>query len=267
MKNIFFVAIALLSIFSCKQNGNKGIIPENANEIAIQANFVIDSLKVEDSLIVKGKLNYDSNYSLLIFPEIRNTVLLDSIYAPVSKNFETKIDKFSKNDLSLKLKEISEKNKKEYFNEVEEIENPTMEYTAYDVFGMRIFKNNNSYITIKYDFEGMSPGAAHPFHNSKLITFDFKNNKQIHLDDIFINKNKFWKNIVPKYIPKDMVFDEYKKSVPITENLNFDDKYINLNYNKYEIGAYTSGLISIQIPFSEIKPYLKPEFISRNNIK
>jgi len=271
MKNIYFASIVLMILFSCKKDENstkkeisnkteiKNIGKDSLDDqiIVKSYHFKLDSIKVEDSLLIKGKLNYDSNYSLLIFPEIKNKTLLDSIYAPISKDYDIKIDKFSKKDLLLMIKKISEKNKKEYFSEVKDIDNPILEYIAYDSFGMSINSVDNDFVTINYGVEGMSPGAAHPFHNSKLITFDFKNNKQIHLDDILKIDKKTWNKIVSKYIPKDLVFEEYQKEIPKTENFYFDKKYIYFCYNEYEIGPYVSGLVEVRVPFSELKFNLK----------
>lgn len=55
--------------------------------------------------------------------------------------------------------------------------------------------------------------------------------------------------------------------IPVNNNFYFDSQNITFVYNQYEITAYAAGVVEISIPFSELKPYLKPEFISRNNIK
>lgn len=261
------VIIVIMILFSCKKNEkvvqkevskkveSLNIINDSMKNKVITKSyfFKLDSIKVEDSLLIKDKLNYDSYYSLLVFPEIKNKTLLDSIYVPISKNYDIKIDKFSKNELLLKIKKISKRNKNEYFNEVKEIDNPTIQYIAYHGFGMSINNVVKDFVTINYGVEGMSIGAAHPFHNNMFRTFSFKNNKQIHLDDILKIDTKTWNKIISKHIPKDLVFEEYKKEIPKTENFYFDEKYIYFCYNEYEIGPYVSGLIEVRVPFSELK--------------
>ena len=55
MKTIFLALATAFVLFSCspKTTGNKGIIPENANELASEdLPFAVDSLQLQDSVAV-----------------------------------------------------------------------------------------------------------------------------------------------------------------------------------------------------------------------
>ena len=133
---------------------------------------------------------------------------------------------------------------------------------------MKVFSNKNDILTISYENDGFS-GGAHGYYGITYKNFDLKNNKTIQLSDIFKDINKVdWNKILMKNFKnpdqKEMLLVD---KIPVNNNFYFDSQNITFVYNQYEITAYAAGVVEISIPFSELKPYLKPEFISRNNIK
>ena len=92
MKTIFLALATAFVLFSCspKTTGNKGIIPENANELASEnLPFAIDSLQLQDSISVGKTLKLYSSSKVLLFPNITNKPLLDSIYSQSRIKLET----------------------------------------------------------------------------------------------------------------------------------------------------------------------------------
>ena len=133
---------------------------------------------------------------------------------------------------------------------------------------MKVFSNQNDILTISYENDGFS-GGAHGYYNILFKNFDLKTNAVIQLSDIFKDINKVdWNKILMKNFKnpdqKEMLLVD---KIPVNNNFYFDSQNITFVYNQYEITAYAAGVVGISIPFSELKPYLKPEFISRNNIK
>ena len=55
----------------------------------------------------------------------------------------------------------------------------------------------------------------------------------------------------------DLLFD---KRIPLNNNFYFDKTSLHFVYGQYEIAPYSSGIIKIDIPFSEISQDLKSEF-------
>ena len=266
MKTIFLALATAFVLFSCspKTTGNKGIIPENANELASEnLPFAVDSLQLQDSIAVAKILKLRTSSTILLFPTLHNKTLLDSIYSPSGIKLET----YSKEKLQKELV-----NQKEaYFSqgqkdslEFQSGYEQTWDENSY----MKVFSNQNEVLTISYENDGFS-GGAHGYYNILFKNFDLKNNAVIQLSDVFIDVNKIdWNNILMKNFKnpdqKEMLLVD---KIPVNNNFYFDSQNITFVYNQYEITAYAAGVVEISIPFPELKPYLKPEFISRNNIK
>jgi hypothetical protein len=133
---------------------------------------------------------------------------------------------------------------------------------------MKVFSNQNDVLTISYENDGFS-GGAHGYYNILFKNFDLKTNAVIQLSDVFMDVNKIdWNKILMRNFKnpdqKEMLLVD---KIPVNNNFYFDSQNITFVYNQYEITAYAAGVVEISIPFPELKPYLKPEFISRNNIK
>ena len=102
MKTIFLALATAFVLFSCspKTTGNKGIIPENANELASEnLPFAVDSLQLQDSIAVAKILKLRTSSTILLFPTLHNKTLLDSIYSPSGIKLET----YSKEKLQKEL--------------------------------------------------------------------------------------------------------------------------------------------------------------------
>ena len=266
MKTIFLALATAFVLFSCspKTTGNKGIIPENANELASEnLPFAVDSLQLQDSIAVAKTLKLRTSSTILLFPTLHNKTLLDSIYSPSGIRLET----YSKEKLQKELV-----NQKEaYFSQGQEDAKeytPDFEQIWDENSYMKVFSNQNEVLTISYENDGFS-GGAHGYYNILFKNFDLKNNAVIQLSDVFIDVNKIdWNKILMKNFKnpdqKEMLLVD---KIPVNNNFYFDSQNITFVYNQYEITAYAAGVVEISIPFAELKPYLKPEFISRNNIK
>ena len=266
MKTIFLALATVFVLFSCspKTTGNKGIIPENANELASEnLPFAVDSLHLEDSIAVAKTLKLRTSSTILLFPTLHNKTLLDSIY----RNAGITLENYSKENIQKELV-----NQKEaYFSQGQEDAKeytPDFEQIWDENFYMKVFSNQNDVLTISYENDGFS-GGAHGYYNILFKNFDLKNNAVIQLSDVFIDVNKIdWNKILMKNFKnldqKEMLLVD---KIPVNNNFYFDSRNITFVYNQYEITAYAAGVVEISIPLSELKAYLKPEFISRNNIK
>ena len=266
MKTIFLALATAFVLFSCspKTTGNKGIIPENANELASEnLPFAVDSLQLQDSIAVAKTLKLRTSSTILLFPTLHNKTLLDSIY----RNAGITLENYSKENIQKELV-----NQKEaYFSQGQEDAKeytPDFEQIWDENSYMKVFSNQNDVLTISYENDGFS-GGAHGYYNILFKNFDLKTNAVIQLSDIFMDINKVdWNKILMKNFKnpdqKEMLLVD---KIPVNNNFYFDSQNITFVYNQYEITAYAAGVVEISIPFAELKPYLKPEFISRNNIK
>ena len=53
------------------------------------------------------------------------------------------------------------------------------------------------------------------------------------------------------------------EDIPLNDNFYFDKDNLYFLYNQYEITAYAAGPVLIKIPFSTVKPLMKPEMKTR----
>ena len=84
MKNILpIIVVILLLQISCNKNKEKNSSVSSTKENISKnpGKFTIDSVKVDDSIKIDDNLTATFSSSVLVFPQIKDKVLLDSIYA------------------------------------------------------------------------------------------------------------------------------------------------------------------------------------------
>lgn len=266
MKKFFITSLALSIIIACnpKELGTKeNASAKNQKTSLNEAAFVVDSLKIEDILQESKNLKLKYTNQILLFPTIKNKTVLDSLYKPVN----IKLASYTKENLQKEVnhqKEVYFSTSKKEANEFK----PTFEQNWEQYSSMKLFSNKNNILTVSYQSDGFS-GGAHGYNNIIYKNVDLINNKVIQLTDLFTDVNNIdWNTLLAKHITnkeqKEMLLVD---KVPVNHNFYFDDKNITFVYNQYEIAAYAAGQIYISVPFSELKPYLKPDFIKANKIK
>lgn len=274
MKNTIAV-LALSTLFvvsACKKTENNST--DTVKTDTVQSNtFSIDSVKVNDSLKLSDSLIVKYSSKMLVFPDIKNKSLLDSIYFG-DKN----IQDYSKNGLQALL----EKNKEEYFNNIKKdskdwISDMNFSQEWYSDMAMNLKSRINDYMHIEYTW-GSYEGGAHDNYGFSERVFDLKNNKKIELKDITSMPKAKIESMLMKNINKinsgttdsngkvnnsEMLLVEV---VPATENFYFDEKNLYFHYSPYEIAAFAAGDITIPVSWEELKGTINPEFKKRMNI-
>ncbi|NML56504.1 RsiV family protein [Chryseobacterium cheonjiense] len=273
MKNIVAaLALSTLMMVSCKKNENSST--DIVTNDTVQANsFTVDSVKVNDSLQLSDSLKVKYSSTMLVFPNIENKTLLDSIY------FDQKnISDFSKNGLQAVL----EKNKNEYFNTIKKdskewISDMNFSQEWYSDTGMKLKSRIKDYIHIQYIW-GSYEGGAHDNYGFSERVFDLKNNKKLQLKDITTMPKTKIEAMLLKNINKinsgttdnsgavnnsEMLLVDV---VPATDNFYFDEKNLYFHYSPYEIAAFAAGDITIPVSWKELKGTINPEFEKRMGI-
>lgn len=273
MKNsIAALALSVLFIISCKKNENSST--EIIKNDSVHANtFTVDSVKVSDSLILSDSLKVKYSATMLVFPDIKNNALLDSIY------FEEKnIRDFSKNG----IQDWLEKDKNEYFNSIKKnskdwISDMNFSQEWYSDKAMKLKSKLNDYVHIQYIW-GSYEGGAHDNYGFSERVFDVKNGKKLQLKDITSMSTSKIEAMLLKNINKinsgttdntgavnnsEMLLVDV---IPATENFYFDEKNLYFHYSPYEIAAFAAGDITIPISWTELKGTISPEFEKRMGI-
>lgn len=270
MKNmIAAIAISGFIIISCKKTENSST--ETVVNDSVQAKaFTVDSVKVNDSLQLSDSLKVKYSSTMLVFPDIKDKTLLDSIYFG-QKN----ISDFSKSGIQAWL----EKDKNEYFNKIKKdsrqwIADMNFSQEWYSDTGMKLMSKQKDYLHIQYIW-GSYEGGAHDNYGFSERVFDVKNNKKLLLPDITSMPKTKIQAMLLKNINKinsgttdnngavnnsEMLLVDV---IPVTENFYFDEKNLYFHYSPYEIAAFAAGDITIPVSWTELKGTVNPEFEKR----
>lgn len=114
-------------------------------------------------------------------------------------------------------------------------------------------------------------GGAHGNYGVTMRCYDIHKQKELRLPDILIidsatlvpilERNfRLQASLKPGEALTKVLFE---KHLSLTNNFYFTNKGIGFAYNPYEIAAYAQGIIHVFVPFTELKPYLNPEFVER----
>lgn len=275
MKNTIAVLAlsSLLAVSAC--NKTKSDSPTaDKTEITQPEKFTLDSIKINDSVMLNDSLKIKFSSQMLVFPTIKDKKLLDSIYY-TNKD----VQDFSKEG----IKKLTEKEKNDYFINVKKDSKDWLSDIRYyqewySDASMKMVSNVNDYMHIEYFWSSYEGGAHDNFGFAERV-FDLKNNKKLQLNDITsMPKNKL-EELLQKNINKqnggatdengtvdnsDMLIVD---KIPATGNFYFDHKNLYFHYSPYEITAFAAGDILIPISWEELKGTLKPEFMQRMKMK
>lgn len=116
-------------------------------------------------------------------------------------------------------------------------------------------------------------GGAHGNHGSSFQMFDLEKKKELKPEDLFLPG---YKPLVDKALEKalrrkydiaeneslkdNLLFEEHVES---GNNFYFTDKGVIFSFTPYEIASFAAGQISAFIPFEEIKPVVRPEYLPK----
>ena len=262
MKKNLIATFLVFTLFACKQNPKSPVAEASTTE-QVTPTFEIDSVKVNDSIEISKTLTIQFEKQLLVFPSIKDPVLLDSIYQPTQTKTQAFDKKTLQESLNLEMKDSFDKAKKDDYSW-----GPEFKQTWYENSAMKVKSRTDDFLTLSYIIDGYS-GGAHGFYGENYKVFDLKSNKVLQQNDIFKNtKDKKWSEFLKNHFnnkdQKEMLLVDV---IPLNNNFYFDDKQITFVYNQYEITAYAAGVVEITIPFSELKEDLTDEFAKRMHLK
>lgn len=275
MKNsIAVLALSSLLAFSACKKEEKGGIPADKTENLKSVSLKIDSVNVSDSVKISDSLSVAFSSEFLVFPELKDKTLLDSIYWGYKR-----IRDFSKEGLENYL--INEKDN--YFTSVKKESKDVLSDLSYaqdwySEFRMSLVSNINDYMHINYA-QSSYTGGAHDNYGFSERVFDLKKNKRLELKEITSMPKAKLEAILMKNVNKipngsidekreiknsDMLLVEV---IPVTENFYFDQKNLYFHYSPYEIAAFAAGDIIIPVSWEDLKGTLNSEFKERMKIK
>lgn len=269
MKKAFLISsLSLMCLSACKKEPSP--TPEAPTQkvaAVINEPVVSDTLKAQESLQMTEMLTATFSSEALLFDNISDKPLLDSIYSPMNVMFES----YTKENVEKSLQTQRDK----FYEEVKKMLtewSPEFKQTWSQNSKMHLFSKKNDFITLKYTSEGYT-GGAHGYYNEIYKVFDLKNKRKLQLSDILkVQDSQIWSRILmDNFLNNDLDKNQAQmllvKDIPLNSNFYFDNQHLYFLYNQYEIAAYAAGPILIKVPFADIKLFLKNDFQSRLNIQ
>lgn len=268
MKTPVLISTIAVLLFSCSKKS-----PEITTKVNTPTTEVIhkisvsDSIKVEDSAKITDVLTGEFHAKVLVFENISDKALQDSLYAPLN----IKLDNYSKRELQKGL----DAKKAAFYQEIKEMLSdwsPEFKQIWGQHSAMKVFSDKNDFLTVQYTADGYT-GGAHGYYSEIYKAFDTKNLKTLQLKDILKAQDpQIWSRILmDNFLKNDLDTEQAQmllvKDIPLNNNFYFDDQHLYFLYNQYEIAAYAAGPILIKVPFADIKPFLNDEFKSRLKIQ
>lgn len=111
-------------------------------------------------------------------------------------------------------------------------------------------------------------GGAHGFYGAFYSLYDLRSGKSLGLDDIFTGSYKdallkrltesrkaYYQSMEEEYIEDSEFF--------ISDNFYITPQSIIFAYNPYEAGPFSMGIIELEIPVSDLKDLINPEFMKK----
>lgn len=207
---------------------------------------------------------------LLEFPSISDKNLLKDIYDILSVNkegwsftdySETGLLQAINNHKNYLANEQQRKELLESYSDAYDILEYVAEYGMLDDISLDVYSKDDNIVTIAYVFEGHRGGVG--WETEEYITFDKNTEQQIKVSDILKNREDrtFWDGILRKYANTHNCLND--EPIPTSDRFYFDKRTITFIYGKYEIACGADGIVRITVPLSEIRDYLKPQFVER----
>lgn len=141
----------------------------------------------------------------------------------------------------------------------------------YDITAQRVDENYVSVVA----YSSVYLGGAHPDNAQAAMNFDLTTGSLLSLSSIFKSESKEY--ILGKLLYRlsemessFMLFDGYETTVrekfeqmpaDMTQNWYLTNKGVVFFYNPFEISPYASGVVSVELSYSELVGYLRDDFV------
>jgi hypothetical protein len=143
-------------------------------------------------------------------------------------------------------------------------EAPPSQQNSMDV-SYEVVAADREFVSILFYFYEYT-GGAHPNTTSKSFNYDLARNSQINLADLFRPGSNYLK-VISDYCVRELkklstVTDPASGAGPKLENFhswNITPAGLKITFDRYQVGAYAVGEHEVVVPYSVLKPVIKPD--------
>lgn len=154
------------------------------------------------------------------------------------------------------------------YTEMKDFENEYYWFSPYtSTSTCEIARLDNRVLSVKHYFYDYS-GGAHGYGAEWGTTIDLETGAELELPHLAENAPKFMDKVLELVLEQlsertDELFDSYETYVQESlDSVNWylDAAGIEVVFTPYEIGPYSSGNITVCVPYGEVADYMKPEY-------
>ncbi len=121
--------------------------------------------------------------------------------------------------------------------------------------------------SLKFNIEGYTEGAAHPYHYTITVNHDLENDKDVTLDEVFQPNSNYLQALSDyskaELSKRDIGFEGFEQGADPTpenyHNWNVSDKGLIITFDEYQVAPYAAGPQIVAISFSEVAGLINPQ--------
>jgi len=130
----------------------------------------------------------------------------------------------------------------------------------------QITSASKDFISVLFSFYGYTSGAAHPNTTTESFNYDLNRNAPVSLAELFIPNSNYLK-VISDYSIRELKKLDTAMGVedgagPKIENFhswNITPVGLKITFDRYQVGPYAAGEHEVVVPYSVLKPIIKPD--------
>jgi len=274
MKKIITTLLVFFCVNIFAQNltySEKNVSKRSPEEVCVIKNGKEECSYYKDCVIdgEKGTCGYDASFSIDWFDEVNdiakniNRSIFDAFSDTISYGY---IDELGFDNYKLAAEQFIA----EYDATTEENKNNEDNISYADFYGATtVTLQNNKLLNVTVHSNYMV-GGPHGVHSTDSLFFDLKTGEQLSFYELLIvEKDKFTaiaEKLFKQQYPEDseeyttLFFDYEGNHFELPETIYIGKDNLTLAYNTGQMGAFAGGMLDVEIPISEIKDYLNPDY-------
>jgi hypothetical protein len=172
------------------------------------------------------------------------------------------------------VKSLMEKERREFIDSIAGDVPPNP--SAFDLKYKILYFIPNRFVSIQFEEYSYVSGSAHPNIETYVINYDFVQNRDLNLQDLFKPEVSYL-SIIANYCIKELKTRKFGAvdfikdgAAPVDRNYhdwNITKAGLLINFDAYQVAPYVYGKQTVVIPYSYLKPYMKEEYIKLLNIQ
>jgi len=175
--------------------------------------------------------------------------------------FKKEVDEMAREDAALAAKSGKE-----------QAPPPPTQGNSMDV-GYEVLAANKDFISALFYFSEYT-GGAHPNTTTASFTYDLNRNAVVNLSDLFLPKSNYLK-VISDYAIRELkkvktVSDAETGAAAKLENFhswNITPTGLKITFDRYQVGAYAVGEHEVVVPYSVLKPIIRPDGLLAQFVK